>query len=284
MVMKAHLSTLIIAGMLCYSNSCLAQNTDTASDSTTYQITTKDGNTYFGTIVDRNEENVVLATTTIGVITVPIDQIKEIKEIVGSITDSRNWPYNFQTANYFASASAYGLKKGEGFYQNTWIFFNNFSYGVTDNFSIGAGVLATFFFAAEAPVWLTARLTTPIEKDKLNVGVGGVYGSLDGDTFGFLYGMSTIGPRDTNFTIGAGSGFVNGDFSDLFMTFAGSLRATRNFYLLLDGYAIENSLFAFIGGRSMLGRASLEYGLLTSSEFSIAGIPILGITLPLHKK
>ncbi|WP_370089193.1 hypothetical protein [Ekhidna sp.] len=282
--MKSHLITLLTIGALFISNSCLAQTTEPAADSTIYHITTKDGNTYIGTIVERSSQSVVIATNTIGTITIPIDQISEIKEIIGSMTDSRNWPHNFQSSNYFASTSAYGLKKGEGFYQNTWIFFNNFSYGVTDNFSIGAGVLATFFFTPEAPVWLTARLTTPVVEDKLNVGIGGVYGTLDGETFGYLYGMSTIGSRDANFTIGAGSGFVNEDFSDLFLTFAGSIRASRNFYLLLDGYAIENTLFAFIGGRSMLGRASLEYGLLTSSEFSIAGIPILGVTIPLHKK
>ncbi|MEQ8905732.1 hypothetical protein [Ekhidna sp.] len=281
--MKSFLHCLIILLSL-QSYSCLAQNVTSESDTTLYQVFTKDGNSYIGTIVERNEEYIVLATKSIGTITIPADQIKEINKIIGSITDSRNWPYNFQTANYFASASAYGLKKGEGFYQNTWIFFNNFSYGVTDNFSIGAGVLATFFFAAEAPVWFTARLTTPVVEDKLNVGAGGVYGTLAGETFGFLYGMSTIGSRDANLTIGAGSGFVNGDFSDLFMTFAGNLRASRNFYLLLDAYVVENTLFAFIGGRSMLGRASLEYGLLTSSEFNVAGIPILGLTLPLHKK
>ncbi len=35
-------------------------------------------------------------------------------------------------SDYFTSQSSFSLKKGEGRYSNTWVFFNDFQLGVTD--------------------------------------------------------------------------------------------------------------------------------------------------------
>lgn len=259
-------------------------------DSTRVKITTKTGNVLIGNITEENDDEVKIQVEDIGVVTIKRSEIKEMVRLGINSDSVLDWPYHFQTSNYFTSHSAYGLKKKEGYYQNVWIFFNNVSYGVTDNLSVGLGTYATFFFTDVFPFWVTARYSMPIVENKFNIGVGGVLGSVEDTNFGYVYGMATLGPRDRNITIGVGSGFAEGEFSDLLFTIDGIYRVSPKFYLIIENYLIQDiegfefdANFTFIGGRSILGRASLEYGLLTSNQFEFLGIPLLGVTLPLHK-
>ena len=142
-------------------------------DSTKVEITTKSGNILVGNIVEESDEEVKIQVKDIGVVTIHRSQIEKIVRLKPTSDSTEDWPYQFQTANYFTFASAYGLKKKEGYYQNVWILFNNVSYGVTDNLSVGLGTYATFFFTDIFPFWVTARYTTPIVENKLHAGVGG---------------------------------------------------------------------------------------------------------------
>jgi len=90
--------------------------------------------------------------------------------------------HNLQSTRYFFGPNGHGLNKGEGYYQNVWIFFNQISYGVTDYFSISAGVVPAFLFAGSpTPVWVVPKFSVPIKKDVLSVGAGGLFGTILGD-------------------------------------------------------------------------------------------------------
>jgi len=58
-----------------------------------------------------------------------------------------------------------GLHKGEGYYQNIWVFWNQASFGVTENFSLGFGIIPLFLFGGEAgqysPIWVVPKLSYP---------------------------------------------------------------------------------------------------------------------------
>lgn len=286
--MKLTTLTLYLCIFTFIANTSFSQS---LPDSTKVEITTKSGSVLKGHIVEENDQEVKLQVRDIGIVTIQRSQIEKMVRLESTNDSTKDWPYQFQTANYFTFSSAYGLKKKEGYYQNVWILFNNVSYGITDNLSIGLGTYATFFFTDVFPFWVTARYTTPIVENKFHAGIGGVFGSVEDYNFGFLYGMMTFGSRDRNITLGAGSGFGDDrEFSDLLFTINGTFRAGPKFYLIMENYLVQeegnfgfDSNFTFIGGRSILGRASLEYGLLTSNEFNFLGIPLLGITLPLHK-
>ncbi|WP_425393149.1 hypothetical protein [Ekhidna sp.] len=282
--MKLHPFTFLLIFFLSLSNNCLGQEgKKESSDTTLYRIITKDGNQYVGTIQKHNSDTIEFKTSSLGMISISTKQVKSMTEISHEQNGVNGWPYQFQTVNYLTLNSAYGLKKGEGYYQNIWILFNNLSYGVTDNFSIGVGVLSTFLFSDFAPIWVTARLSTPIIENKLNAGGGAVIGTAEGETFGFLYGVTTVGPRDKNISLGAGSGFVNGEFSEIFLNIDGVIRVSKNFYLMMENYLIDNELLTFIGARSIIGRSSLEYGIMRTGNADAIGLPILGVTIPLHK-
>ena len=195
----------------------------------------------------------------------------------------------------FGLQMATALRQGEAYYQNVWIFFNQISVGVTDNFSFGAGIVPLFIFAgAPTPVWVTPKFSIPVVKDKFNVGVGVLAGTVigEGSTFGILYGSTTFGSKDKNLTLGLGYGFADGEWANApAINVSGMLRIRPRGYLITENYYIglggEDVGLISLGGRSIIKKISLDYGgfIPISSEIgSFIIIPWLGITIPIGKK
>ncbi|HEY3384984.1 MAG TPA: hypothetical protein VGK46_00660, partial [Saprospiraceae bacterium] len=182
-------------------------------------------------------------------------------------------------------------KKGEGYYQNVWIFFNQVSYGITDNISIGAGIVPLFLFAgASTPVWLTPKLSIPIVKDKFNVGAGALVGTVLGEEdagFGIAYGTTTFGNRNTNVSLGLGYGYLSGEWADVpTVSLSAMIRTGQRGYLITENYFIgtadEDAILLSFGGRRLIKNSGLDFGLLfpVNTDGSFFAIPWLGITIP----
>lgn len=111
-----------------------------------------------------------------------------------------NMAENPHATRYLFGPNGYGLRKGEGYYSNTWIFFNQLSYGFTDNFTVGAGVIPLFCLPApRRRSGSPPKFSIPVKKDVVNLGVGGLFatvlGGEDVGTFGIAYGQLTLGSR-----------------------------------------------------------------------------------------
>jgi len=263
-----------------------------SQDTTLLRVETIDGNEYIGKIISLDAQSVVLNTELLGVITLRKSSIKSMTPVYGSqIKDGILWFENPQSTRYFWQPNGYGLKKGEAYYQNVWVFFNQVSYGVTDNFLIGAGMVPLFLFGgAPTPVWVTPKLSIPVVKDKLNLGVGGLIGTVIGESqsgFGLVYGTSTVGDRNTNMSLGVGYGYLSGNWANApVITLSGMLRTGQRGYLLTENYFIsteeEDLLLLFVGGRRLIKYAGLDFGLMFPfvSGGSFFAIPWLGITIP----
>ncbi|MEP0366812.1 MAG: hypothetical protein ABJN36_01795 [Cyclobacteriaceae bacterium] len=258
-------------------------------DTIIYHVTTIDGNEFNGIIVSQSEEYVLLETQNIGQVRLPKSQIASMNPVKGrNIKSGEVWPDHFQATRYFISGSAYTMKKGEAMYQNTWIFYNHFSAGLTDHFSIGLGFIPSFLFGSIAiPYWITPKFSIPVSRDKLNFGGGAFLGSVTGggEMASFLYGNTTIGTKDTNLTFGLGYGRFDGEWSRTpLMMVGGSFRTSRHFYLLTENYFILGEGIFFLGGRRIIRRTSLDFGLMIPGGVGqFIGIPWLAIIVPLHK-
>jgi hypothetical protein len=239
-------------------------------DSTTlWNIITNDGNQYTGTIVLQNEKELKLKTTTIGTITLLLANIKKMEEVqLENIRGNEVWMENPQEGRYFFSPSSYGLKKGEGYYQNTWVFFNQVSYGVTDNFSMGLGMVPLFLFSGTStPVWITPKISIPLNNDNFAIGGGALIGTVvgEGGSYGVAYGTTTLGNRDTNFTFGVGYGYIDDEFaSSPALSFSSMIRTGKKGYIITENYLVNTGdgtagLISF-GGRRIWGNASLDFG------------------------
>jgi len=264
----------------------------------TVVVKTNEGNEFVGKLVEETSSYVKLETTTYGLITLQKINIKSIKEIKpDNIIQGVFWEDHMQSTRYFWQPNGYGLKKGEAYYQNVWIFFNQISVGVTDNFLLGGGLIPLFLIAGSpTPVWITPKVSFPVVKNKFNLGAGALLATVIGETdtnLGIFYASATIGPRDKNFTIGAGYGYAGGSwatrptFSANFMS-----RVGAKGYFLMENYVIgldgQYGVLSMIGGRSIIGNgAGLDYGLvfpLFPDLATFVAIPWLGITLPLSEK
>lgn len=257
-----------------------------------YHLETRDGNGYTGIIVASDTARVIFKADNLGEITIPRKEIKTIEQIdAEKLKKGKFWFENPQATRYLFSPNGYGLKKGEGYYQNVWVLFNSFAIGLTDHISVGGGVVPAFLFAGSpTPAWVTAKVSLPVVKEKFNLGAGVLAGTVLGESetgFGIFYGIATVGSKDVNASIGMGYGFAGGSISRApMLNLSGMCRITSRVYLVTENYLFSdsnaNTAVLSFGGRTIFKNAGLDYGLLlpVSDDTGIYGIPWLGITIP----
>jgi hypothetical protein len=291
--------TLISAGAIIVFTSCLAQAQETAKTTvadTLYRVEMNDGNVFVGEIVDQDNEKVILKSDALGQITLHRRFIVKIEQIINPILRMGDlWYRHLQSSRYFFAPNGYGLKKGESYYQNIWIFYNQYTVGLSDRFSIGFGTMPLFLFNfSPTPIWITPKFSIPLAEEKVNLGVGALIGDVIGDNtglFGITYGTVTFGPHDKNFSIGIGYAFAGDEFlSTPLINIGGLLRVGRKTYLMTENYIIsaggETAGFSIIGGRSMINKSAIDYGLglpIAPGMDVFLAIPWLGITIPFSK-
>lgn len=267
-------------------------NNITAQDRSgeTVRITTTDGNIFIGVVQQESDTEMVLQVEGIGEVTIQKANISNVEVIDPErIIDGEFWFENPQGTRYFFAPNAIGLKKGTGYYQNAWIFFNNVNYGVSDNFSIGAGTIPIFLFGATSvPIWFLPKLSIPVARDNLQLGAGALVGGIIGEDsggFGLAYGNATFGNRDKNLTIGLGYAYVGENWSNTpLVNVSGLYRSRLNLQWLAEIYflpGIDGSGVGIFGARWAPERFAVDFGLARPlSAASIIGVPWLGITIP----
>lgn len=289
----------------------LAQSTfsqEVIDTSVIWRIETTDGNEFFGSIISKDTSTIHLSTKMLGVLTIPVSFITSSTLVSqDAIKQGEIWMRNLQASRYFYSPNGFGLEQGSGYYQNTWVLFNQLSFGFTDYFTVGVGMVPLFFFGgAPTPVWITPKFSVPIVKEKLNVGGGALLGQIVGEdmmTFGITYAVATVGSHDRNITAGFGYAFSDSGWSKPVINLNGMIRIGKRGYLLTENYFFsmfmedyieeqditvrekKNILVISIGGRTVWPKLSIDYGLVTPFNMAdeFIAIPWLGLTLPLGK-
>lgn len=262
-----------------------------------YHIEMVDGNTYTGYIVKQDPKTIRFRTKNLGLITLIKQDMVDLDIIsANQLKEGKYWADHMQSTRYFWQPNGYGLKKGEGYYQNVWILFNQFSVGVTDNFLIGGGLMPLFLFGGgPTPVWLTPKFSIPVKKDKVNIGAGALLGTVLGvgegskTSFGIPYGTLTLGSRDKNISLGVGYAYAGGEWaSSPTFTFSALVRTSQKGYFITENYFIGTSdsfvMLMMLGGRRIIGqKAGLDFGLvipISKDIGSFVAVPWIGITIP----
>lgn len=292
-------TTLLLAAWLIFLLLASRQaSPQTVPDTTAlYRIETLNGNEYIGNILGQDSARISFKSHQLGDISIRRSEIKQMEQInIQRIIGGKFWFENPQSSRYFWAPNAYGLKAGEGYYQNVWVLYNQVSVGLSDNFSIGAGMIPLFLFAGTStPVWVIPKISIPVIKNQLNIGAGAIAGAVLGEDdagFGIVYGVTTIGNRDNNISLGLGYGYASGDWAKTpLINLSAMLRTGSRGYFVTENYFISigdnvTTLISF-GGRAIIRRAAgLDYGLLipiSKDIDSMIAIPWLGITIPFGK-
>lgn len=243
-------------------------------------ITMQNGDAFTGTIIQEDENSILLATEN-GEMNLLRSRIKSME----NNTYQGEFPFaNPHDTRYFFGPSGIPIPKGKGYYQNVYVTLNFVNYGITDNFSIGGG----FEFISTilgSPVWfLTPKLGFEVT-EKLHAGGGLLMGGLAGEGVATLaYGVVTSGTSESNISLGAGYGLVDGDFSRYpAIMLAGTHRVSRTIALLTENYLIPGDIndsfyFGIHGIRIMTKKSSFDIGILFIPQIAdeIPALPYIG--------
>lgn len=272
----------------------------------THVLLLADGSTLVGKLISR-DSSVVRFETNGGVFTVPVARVKELRELTPS--EVRGDEYWFPDANetrLFFAPTGRMLKKGDGYYSNTYLLLQNFVGAPSDQFTFGGGfsIVPSDNFIANNIYYVTPKVgvyNTP----KANFAVGALLGVFPGsdfnngpETFGILYGVGTRGGPEASMTAGLGYGFANGRMQDRpLIMLGGSVRTARRISLVTENYALWtrepeltctntgcvetghrndfNGLLSY-GLRFMGEKISVDFALLNATaEFIFPGIPYI---------
>ncbi len=261
------------------------------------KIETKDGNEFVGVILDEDDERVLLKTEVLGDISIRKEVIVRRRIIESTkIVEGELWDDNPQSSRYLWTPNGYGLKEGEGYYQNIWVLYNQISFGFTDHFSISAGIIPLFFFGAEVlgPVWVVPKFSIPIQKDAVNMSAGAFIGTVPGESetgFGIVFSTLTIGDRNNNWNFGFGWGYAGGEWAERpIINISGMHRMSARGYFLTENYYLsffdEGLVLLSAGYRYMAKKVAIDFGLYIPfySDMDIfLAFPIVGVTIPFGK-
>jgi hypothetical protein len=277
---------IITAILLLFPNNLFAQD-----EPIKHRIFTKQGNEFFGIIMEEEADYIILKTEEYGDLKIIKQDIVSRKEVdPAQMVGGEYWGENPQSSRYFWTPNGYGLKEGEGYYQNIWVLYNQVSYGITNNFSLSGGIIPLFFFGgASSPVWIVPKVSIPIEKEKINMSAGAFMAYInDVGGFGLAFSTITFGSRDRNVNMGMGWGYAGDSFAKgPVLSLAFMHRTGRNGYFISENYVFtgeETMALISLGGRRMIQKVGLDFALyipLVASEFSeLVVLPFLGITIP----
>ena len=282
---RRHLFPLIfiLTLVLAFSSTAFAQDTEM------YRVETVDGSIFIGELISESNDSITILTESAGAITINRENIRSLEAFDGRGAEQKRWHENHQSSRYLLTPSAIGLRQGQGYYQNSWILFNNVNYGITDHLSIGGGVIPVFLFGSvSVPFWITPKIKLPLESESFHVSAGALIGGAIGEsaTGGVFYGNSTWGDGNRNLTLGLGYAFGAGEIETTpVVSISGMIRTGRSIYLVSENYFINDSGFnglASFGVRWAPENFSVDFALLRPLENldSFIGFPWISLAIP----
>ncbi len=253
--MKKHLRLFLL---LLVITPALVSAQDIDVDTTAFKpvnatILLKDGTQLRGLLLSESLAGVTIKTDNLGEIIVTRDKIDRIDKMTdGYYRNGNYWFANPNSTRYFFAPSAYPLRKGEGYYQNAYLFVNAVSVGVTDHFTMGGGFVLNPAFRNWGVGFLTPKYSFP-SRSNVTFGVGAIVIGAYVRGFGLFtsnrevssflggigYGTVTFGNKEKNGSVGVGWAFGNGEISSKpVVTLSYMSRVARRVGLVTENWII----------------------------------------------
>ena len=279
---------------------CLSALCQTALSQETrrVQIQTSADRTFIGTIQSESPQEVIILTESLGEVAIPKMNILSITDIAeGEVVSYEG--KNSQPSRYFFAPSGFQLPKGEGYYQNTLLFYNQFSYGISDHVTIGVPIVIPFLGGISVKVG-TQLGSANEEGHSLHSSAGLLYlVPITGNTSiggGIAFANLSYGDENNNITFGLGQAFSNNgsDLQDLsespLINLGGMLKLGRRKWIMSENYFTLGGSTTNASGLLSLGIRSgrpnesgtlWDFALVTNGAFIF---PSIGLTVPLARE
>jgi hypothetical protein len=219
------------------------------ADSTQVQvIRLRDGSSIVGRVTDVGPDSIRFAAAG-GTLSIARADIAELREVSkSSLRHGEVWPANPNATRLLFAPTGRMLAKGEGYFNDTYLFLLSVQGGLSSRFNLGGGmsVLPLDDFTDNA-LFITPKIGV-LASPKFNLAIGGLAGFVGGfvddgtsSSFGVLYAVGTAGSPDASITFGTGLAYAGGQFADTPVAMLGAeYRLARRVAFVTENYVIPN--------------------------------------------
>jgi hypothetical protein len=211
-------------------------------------IRLRDGSSIVGRITEIGPDTVrfVASSGTLSILRADIVELREVEK--ATMRRGEVWPVNPNASRLLFAPTGRTLPKGEGYFNDTYLFLLSVHGGITSRFTLGGGlsVLPLDDFSDNA-LFIMPKLGV-VATPKFNLAVGALAGvvgaAFDDDangSFGVLYAVGTAGSPDASVSFGTGLAYAGGEFADRPVAMLGAeTRLSRRIAFVTENYVIPN--------------------------------------------
>lgn len=219
------------------------------ADSTQVQvIKLRDGSSIVGRVTEVGTDTIRFAANA-GQLSIARADIVEVREVAkSSMRSGEVWPANPNVTRLLFAPTGRMIPKGEGYFNDTYLFLVSVQGGVSSHFNLGGGlsVLPLDNFTDNI-LFITPKVGV-YASPKFNVAVGGLAGFAGGlvdsgenASFGVVYAVGTVGSPDASITFGTGLAYAGGSFADRPVAMLGAeSRLSRRIAFVTENYLVPN--------------------------------------------
>lgn len=232
------------------------------------KIELEDGNRIIGYVIVAGKMSVELENAN-GSFNILYRQIKSVS-ILNSEDPAAEWYTNPAQNRLFVTPSGRMLDSGDGYYQNTYIFFSNFTFGASKYVSITGGFSMIPAIGISNQLFtLGAKVGTNINQNISVSGTATFYKLEEELNLGTVYAAGTYSKGRGDVTAGVGVGISEGTATDPMFIIGGQFRTSERFAFLTENLFIpiegEVEPILSLGGRFIGERITADLGFFTSS-------------------
>jgi hypothetical protein len=283
---KLLFSALLLLGVFLFTAKMLcAQEQEVPSDSLV-SISLKDGTTLTGKIVREDEVSLKVVTPADLEVEVPRSSIVSIKPLRGRMVEGKFYRFDPNYSRLMFAPTGRPLRKGEGYFFDTYVLFPGVAWGLTDNFSLMAGMsVVPGVGLGDQLKYLAPRIGIQTS-DEFAVSFGALYATVEGDAAGIAFAVASMGQPDKSFTAGLGLGYTKVEDEDFkfgdhpVLLLGGNIRLSNNMALVSENWLITGGDFELgnqpfaLAIRFFGERLAADVGAILIGEVIDEGFPI----------
>ena len=274
-----HILAVIIIG---FNLSAIAQFDQTIEF---VKVVLKDGDIVTGILEESQDDYIKVLDKGVS-----IKILRSKIRILGKISDpalsnKKGIRINNYADNYHATQSAIGIPQGKIYFRNTLLTWNQFQYGITDNFNVSFGIdnISPFLFQQSPIMAVTPKINTNNKSVNIAAGITVLWAEEERITLRFA--TMTFGDRSNNFSVGIMRGqSLNDRNSATFFTVGFKTSMTNNVALKGEFLHLRNegTLFGGSFNYNFKSEFTLGFGIIGDSFNN--KFPLASFTFPIKSK
>ncbi len=234
------------------------------------KIALRDGSAIHAALL-RAQTDTLFVQTPGGVqVTLPDAQIDLIEDLSGEIVAGEYYLQDPNSTRLLLAPTGRGLKAGQAYFADYFLFFPTLAVGITDNIAISGGI-SLVPGASSQLAYFGPKLSFPISSHAA-FSTGLLYMAIPegGEDAALGYGVGTFGSSRGSVTLGVGMPFVANEDTHPVLLLGGEVQVSSGAKVLTENWLFtnENNIFMFSGGVRFFGeKLAVDVALVSSDEF-----------------